>query len=316
MIAKSEPTGSAAEKILDKHSRGADQRATDRRPVLCPTPTAAKASLALLVFEDTRLCGAKPFDNEPVTIGRDSGCSVKLRDPEVSREHCLIRRVGDQIVLSDLGSTNGTYCNGRQISTMSLREGDVISVGNVLIKLVGEGSAEWRIHRSLFQQIYSDDLTGLLNRRGFRLKTVAWTAAAPPGTGVGLLIADINRFKPINDQWGNAAGDAVIAHVAAAIRRSIPSNSYAARIGGEEFGVFLVETDPAQVASVGEEIRTRISSKAAAYGAGSIACTVSVGCVFALSHADELRRLFTAADDALYRARAQGRNRIVVARRR
>ena len=134
---------------------GPAQKATDRQPLVGSAPAAVPPRLMLLVFEDTYLSWTLAFDADPIVVGRAPGCRLRLGDHEVSREHCKIGVADGRVVLTDLGSTNGTYCNGQRVASVQLHEGDVVAVGKALIKLVVEGSAEWRIHRSLFQQIYS-----------------------------------------------------------------------------------------------------------------------------------------------------------------
>jgi diguanylate cyclase (GGDEF)-like protein len=152
-----------------------------------------------------------------------------------------------------------------------------------------------------------------LLRRGLR--------ARPDGLHrLGMLLVDIDRFKEVNDTWGHAAGDAVLAEVARQIKLSLRLGDVTVRWGGEEFLVLLPELDSLDVVqTVAERIRARVearpvplltSAAAIAHAAAlSTAVTVSVGALFVTPPADS-RSALAAVDAALYRAKAAGRNRV------
>jgi diguanylate cyclase (GGDEF)-like protein len=135
-----------------------------------------------------------------------------------------------------------------------------------------------------------------------------------------MLLVDIDRFKEVNDTWGHAAGDAVLAEVARQIKLSLRLGDVTVRWGGEEFLVLLPELDSLDVVqTVAERIRARVearpvplltSTAATAHAAAlSTAVTVSVGALFCTPPADS-RSALAAVDAALYRAKAAGRNRV------
>ena len=155
-----------------------------------------------------------------------------------------------------------------------------------------------------------DALTGLLNRGH-------WESALQNelrrhhrlGRPAALLMVDIDRFKPINDQQGHPAGDEVIRAVARLIQDCVRDVDTAGRYGGDEFGIVLPDADLQQAIAVAERIRHGVES--GSLGAdGRLRCTVSIGLAAATPDMAGGRDWIADADAALYRAKTQGRNRV------
>jgi two-component system cell cycle response regulator len=160
----------------------------------------------------------------------------------------------------------------------------------------------------------TDSLTGLHNRRYMEshLGTLVEEAAVR-GKPLSLLILDIDYFKSINDSYGHDAGDDVLREFATRVRKSIRGIDLACRHGGEEFVIVMPETDMAVAGVVAERIRRRIASEPFAIqkGSGAIDVTISIG-IAALQFADDTAdAILKRADQALYRAKRDGRNRVV-----
>lgn len=161
----------------------------------------------------------------------------------------------------------------------------------------------------------SDALTGLMNRRRFDERLAEeWERAARRGAPLSALMLDVDRFKLFNDRFGHPAGDAVLREVAAALLRTLRDVDVVARYGGEEFVALLPETDLAGAAISAERIRTAIAAaRVEAPGtAEPLAVTASIGAAANAGAADS-SALLAAADAALYRAKGEGRNRVVTA---
>jgi diguanylate cyclase (GGDEF)-like protein len=154
-------------------------------------------------------------------------------------------------------------------------------------------------HRDLTSRLqksaHTDALTGLANRRDLDIRL---TMIEP---GDLLVICDIDHFKRINDTLGHLAGDQVLADFGLAIRGSLRESDYAARLGGEEFAILLAATDMPQVAVILDRLRTRWSIL-------QPEITFSTGAAQSQPHWTTAELLAT-ADQALYRAKAAGRNR-------
>src|SRR5437899_1466078 len=159
----------------------------------------------------------------------------------------------------------------------------------------------------------TDALTGLYNRRYMEthVGTLVEQAAAR-GKPLTVLVLDIDYFKSINDGHGHDAGDDVLREFAVRIRKSIRGIDLACRHGGEEFVVVMPETDLAVATMVAERLRRRIASEPFQIDGGvrAIEVTISIG-IAALSAAESAASVLKRADQALYRAKRDGRNRVV-----
>lgn len=155
-----------------------------------------------------------------------------------------------------------------------------------------------------------DALTGLHNRHHFQ--TVAEQEMARSlrtGSSSVVLIADVDFFKNVNDTFGHEAGDCVLVAVSRVLKRGLREPDTLARWGGEEFVLLMPETELAQALVVAERIRLEVQSNSVSYQASEIHCTVSIG-VAQFLPGDTFANALARADHALYRSKAQGRNRV------
>lgn len=148
-----------------------------------------------------------------------------------------------------------------------------------------------------------DSLTGLLSRGHWQERTTALLATHTPAS---LLLVDVDLFKSINDHHGHAIGGDVLRGIADAIRDAIPEGSHAGRLGGDEFAVTVPLALPDTI-HVAEGVRTRV--QALDLGDAAVQCSVSIGLAEPPVAGVDLRAWMEAADRALYRAKAGGRNR-------
>ncbi|VGO10051.1 Putative Heme-regulated two-component response regulator [plant metagenome] len=159
-----------------------------------------------------------------------------------------------------------------------------------------------------------DTLTRLLNRKYLQVvmnKEIAY--ARKIGAPLSVLLADIDHFKLINDTHGHDGGDVVLQQVASLISTYSRGGDYTFRLGGEEFLIVLVDVDGPQALSVADALRRRVQERPVALPDGSrVQVTLSVGVSGHSGHPD-YQRLLKSADQALYAAKAAGRNRCVLA---
>jgi two-component system cell cycle response regulator len=137
--------------------------------------------------------------------------------------------------------------------------------------------------------------------------------AASRGKPIAVLVLDIDYFKSINDTHGHDCGDDVLREFALRIRKCIRNIDLACRYGGEEFVMVMPETDRAVATMVAERLRRRIASEpfSIAQGTRSIEVTISIGIAAANGADDNAAAMLKRADQALYRAKRDGRNRVV-----
>ncbi|SOY65182.1 GGDEF domain-containing protein [Cupriavidus taiwanensis] len=157
----------------------------------------------------------------------------------------------------------------------------------------------------LEQQARTDSLTGLLNRRALELVAARYGAHQH----ASLVLIDVDRFKQINDRHGHAAGDQVLRDIAAQMRALVPAEGVLARFGGEEFALWLPHGRPGEAAALAETLRAAVAARPVYLsGTTRLGVTASFGVAIGHGGASHWQRLFGAADAAMYRAKADGRN--------
>lgn len=161
----------------------------------------------------------------------------------------------------------------------------------------------------------TDGLTGLLNRRAFLpFGEDAWDYFKRYNRGFSILMFDIDHFKRVNDTFGHGAGDDVIRKMGEIISAGIRTTDKVARFGGEEFVVLLRETDEDATWMMANRLREEIAYTVVNSGPHRIRFTTSVGCALGSDAARDLEDVIHRADTALYAAKSEGRNRVVLER--
>ena len=189
-----------------------------------------------------------------------------------------------------------------------------LATGNIMSLMLAVGFMTAAIHRLqslLEQQANLDPLTGALNRRGFTEKYLHEVARMQrERQPLAILSIDLDFFKAINDRHGHGVGDKVLVHVTGIIRQALRATDDVARFGGEEFVVLLPRTSVELAQLVAARVQTLLRE---ADGGALPRCTVSIG-IAGHGEADKgMDALLTRADVALYRAKADGRDRVALA---
>ena len=173
-----------------------------------------------------------------------------------------------------------------------------------------------RLHRrnlTLAAQASTDFLTGLLNRRQAELLMEYGVARARrSGEPLGFVMIDLDDFKKVNDAYGHAAGDAVLAHVAAILKSRVRASDIVARYGGDEFLVVTPDASDEDVLVLADRLRILIEQNPAKHGSVELPASASLGVFTSNGDAeDAVRDAIGKADAALYAAKASGGNRVV-----
>jgi two-component system cell cycle response regulator len=258
--------------------------------------------------------------DQGTTLGRAPECTHQVLDSTVSRVHAVLTiDPGGAVYVEDKASTNGTFVNGVRLApreAVPLRDGDRIQIGTgVILKLVRLDPHDEEFQREMFERTVRDTLTGLYNRAYFlnQIRSLAQRNAAL-GLGLAVMMLDVDYFKNVNDHYGHLAGDNVLREVAAVLRESTRGEDLVARYGGEEFVIALPVASVAPAAERAERIRASLARRQIHSGDNEICVTVSLGVAFSPpSRSRDEHDLILVADRALYRAKAEGRNQVVVA---
>jgi diguanylate cyclase (GGDEF)-like protein len=245
-----------------------------------------------------------------VVVGRASECGLSLQHPSVSRHHCRIWREGDTYVIEDLGSTNRTYLNGKPIARAELRDGDQIGVGSNAIKYFTGASMEATYHNELIDLAIYDGLTGFFNRRHFRGLLDEYMEKAKSSLPLSLLIIDLDHFKLVNDNHGHLVGDQVLTSVAQLIRENAPAAAPIGRLGGEEFAMALRGTTLEGAIELAERVRAAVAAQPIETREVTLPVTISIGAAQVDAQVAQSADLLRNADEQLYRAKTEGRNRV------
>lgn len=253
--------------------------------------------------------GTHVLVREEVVLGRVPG-GLELRDGRASRRHARVFVEAGETFAEDLGSTNGTSLNGHRLEApTALADGDRIQIGSTVVKytLVDETEAAWL--ERMARLAGTDPLTGLHAKHRFdNLLEQALRAARMSGGVVTVLMMDLDGVKAVNDTHGHRYGAALISGVGHAIGRLLAGRGESCRFGGDEFCAYL----PGQSLEVGlqtaEAIRSMVQDLVVELDGVSVHATISIG-----AHRvgdDTPAEAVAAADRALYRAKAAGRNRV------
>jgi diguanylate cyclase (GGDEF)-like protein len=190
-----------------------------------------------------------------------------------------------------------------QMSAILILVGDFVLNNAFVVGLFA--MMEERARDELRKLAVTDQLTGALNRAGLMAKL------SDNGflTGRALLLADLDHFKGVNDAFGHTGGDMALRTFVSRTSMFLRPDEFVARLGGEEFAILVQAADMQQASDRAEEIRTHIASEPVMWGWTPIVLTTSIGVAVA-DQSDTLETLMTRADEALYRAKRTGRNRV------
>ncbi|MEG3640640.1 GGDEF domain-containing protein [Magnetococcus sp. PR-3] len=248
---------------------------------------------------------------EPLLILDAGTCVGELSIIDQGRASAYVLAEGDAKVLtidedrvwSLIHSSHGVACNLLNILSKRMRHNN---------RVIIEGAQR---QRKLETYAKVDPLTGIYNRRWFdesmnrQMRRVVHSHKP-----LSLIMLDVDHFKKYNDTHGHQGGDVALVMLAQAISHHLRPGDIAARYGGEEFGVVLPDTDNASARMIAERLRTAVADMSIMDEDGKAlsTITISLGTAQTGGEIDTVTELVAAADAALYQAKAEGRNRVVV----
>ncbi|NTU76433.1 MAG: sensor domain-containing diguanylate cyclase [Alphaproteobacteria bacterium] len=172
-----------------------------------------------------------------------------------------------------------------------------------------------QLENDLFQQANTDALTGISNRRYFLVQAEQELRRARRfARDLSVMMIDLDHFKPINDKLGHATGDAVLESMVKLALESLRQSDIMGRLGGEEFAVILPETNLVAADDVANRLRQHLAERPIVTVKGAVICTASIGVAQLSGKDSSIDELLCRADEALFRAKEKGRNRVEVAK--
>jgi diguanylate cyclase (GGDEF)-like protein len=281
-----------------------------------------KARQGVVKNEDSRavsFCAHAILHDEPLVVP-DARVDPRFAgNPLVTGEPFIRFYAGHPLQAPD-GSHIGTFCvidrEPRALADVDLdmlRDLAAVTENELRVTALSAAQTELISERdALRRKAMLDPLTGLWNRAAvFEVLDRELARSARSGEPLAVIMADIDHFKQINDRHGHPAGDAALAEVARRLRQGVRAQDAAGRYGGEEFLLVLAGCDGAAAARVAEELRAGVAGEPVGAGGTQLAVTLSLGVAAIPGVTDRsAAALVAAADQALYRAKSAGRNRV------
>jgi two-component system cell cycle response regulator len=246
------------------------------------------------------------------SIGRGHDNDIVCEMDNISREHCHIRVEQNNVWLSDLQSTNGTYLNDQEIrAEVKLHHGDMIKIGGTVFRFIEGDNIEQLYYEEIYRMAIVDGLTQIYNKRYFtEFIEREYARAQRHERPLSVIVFDIDHFKKINDTYLHIAGDYVLKKLCSEVHKTfIRKEECFARLGGEEFGIVLPDTPCVKAQILAEKIRRRIESVSFEFEGNDIAVTSSFG-VAQCQVEETIDTWLKRADQFLYKSKSTGRNRV------
>jgi len=250
-----------------------------------------------------------------IKVGRDPTCQIALDDPHISRFHAeIISTENGEIVIRDVGSTNGVFVNGKRSTEHTLLDGDKILMGTRLyFRFCYQDVVDQTYQENLYRAANIDGLTQLYNKKYFiDAFSKEFSFSQRNKQPLSLMMVDIDLFKKINDTHGHVAGDMVLKSVGQYLLNNLRLENIAARFGGEEFAIAIRNATSEQALNVGERLRKDIEKSQISYRNKDIRVTISIGiATLGEEEFDTIEDFIQRADEYLYGAKRDGRNQTV-----
>jgi diguanylate cyclase (GGDEF)-like protein len=273
-----------------------------------------ESNACLVIIHGSQLGKKYNIETEEMFIGRGETVDLRINEENVSRKHARISRKNDKVQIEDLDSTNGTYVNTKKTKSTQLKDGDLILIGNTILKFISQDNIENAYHEVIYRLATLDGLTQVYNKK-FLLECLynEFSRSKRYRRDLAFLMFDIDHFKLVNDIHGHQAGDYILKKLASLVTRNLRKEDIIGRYGGEEFGIILPETDEAKAGQIAEKLRKLIEEVEFVHNEKTIPVTISIG-VTSLAPMSTLYKnyndMIEHADQALYTAKRKGRNRV------
>jgi two-component system, cell cycle response regulator len=259
--------------------------------------------------------GRRYLLNEPsLVVGRSAERAqlVVSGDPQVSSVHCLVEqsRDGGAWEIADLASTNGTFLGERRVERAPLVDRDRIVLGATILEFTFHDELEAEFHQRVDRLMNVDDLTGLPVQRVYQQRLQECLAVcASEKKPFSVFMMDLDGLKRLNDTHGHLVGERSIAETGRRLGAIVrDAGGVVSRFGGDEFSACVPGLCAIAAAQLGERMRAAVGEQPVQSGSLTVQPTMSIGFAVAEDGSSTAESLTRRADEALYRAKAAGRN--------
>ncbi len=271
-----------------------------------------RTAFLTVIHSGGRDLGLHILVEKPIILGRAPDCDLCLHDMGVSWHHARVSPDADGYMIQDLESTNGTLIDGVEISNPEkLRDGQKIFIGDTVVRFSLADELEIGFHDQLTHLAGTDSLTGLDAKQKFdNALDYALEVARRWSQPLSVLMMDLDGVKQINDTHGHLYGAFTIEKAGKIIAAKIHKAGRACRFGGDEFTAFLPNQDKVRAFELAESIRSAIETEKIEKNSIRLHPTICIGVASYPEDAQTVIELLTKADQALYRAKSLGKNRV------
>ena len=248
---------------------------------------------------------------DELIVGRGADADIQIDRDSVSRRHARLYKRDGNWVVCDLQSTNGSYVNDMPIQEHSMRDGELLKIGNAIFKFLSGANIEAAYYEEIYRMTIIDGLTQAYNKRYFLENLEREIARCSRHERyLSLVMFDIDHFKAINDNHGHLTGDFVLKELARRVRTRVRKEEVFARYGGEEFTVTLPEATRENALEFADQLRRLVQRETFDFEGDKLAVTISAGVATIKKEIDALA-FVKLADENLYRAKRAGRNKVI-----
>src|SRR3989338_2415787 len=249
-----------------------------------------------------------------IIIGRGEAVELRVDEKSVSREHAevAVDPKNDEVLITDLRSTNGTYVNDVPVDSVVLKEGDIIRLGTTIFKFLPKGNIENVFVEKMHDMANIDAHTKAYNKKYIleflENEFIRCRSLKKP---LSLIMVDLDHFKKTNDTYGHLAGDYILAETCRILsQKALRGSDTLGRYGGEEFMIVLPDIKLQAACTLAERMRVMIEEQEFRFEGKVIPITLSLGVTELDTSVETSESLIKRADHALYNAKHSGRNRV------
>ncbi len=252
--------------------------------------------------------------NHAMVAGRTRRCDIYFNCENISREHVRFDiDAKGVVVLTDLESTNGTLVNGKKIDSLTLRDGDRICMGNVILRFSLKDDLDFDLQQELYNKATRDPLTNAYNKRFFldylKKEFAHHQRYEKP---MSVVFFDLDDFKRLNDTYGHLTGDLVLKSLAREIGEVLREEDIFARFGGEEFVALFRNTDGDRAAVIADKLLEVVRRMEFATPLEAFKVTATAGIATLVgTNFENAETLLKHADDRLFEGKARGKDQVV-----